>query len=126
MALESDARSCCGGDHPFDSRRVRELFIRYTGPGFERVQHLLEQATEAYLLGLFEASAVVARAALEVLLLERWDAKYKEPAPGGETGERLKLLVAAAAQRGVITEPQKSLAVSVKQAGDSAAHGGGG
>jgi len=88
------------------------------------VQHLLEQATEAYLFGLFEASAVVARAALEVALVGRWDAKHKGPAPGAQTGERLKLLVAAAAQRGVITEPQRSLAVRVKQAGDNAAHGG--
>jgi hypothetical protein len=100
------------------------VFLRYTGPGFDRIQHLLEQATEAYLLELFEASAVVARAALEVALVERWDARQREPAPGGQTGERLKLLVAVAAQRGVITESQRGLAVRVKQAGDSAAHGG--
>ena len=56
------------------------------------VQHLLEQATEAYLFGLFEAGAVVARAALEVALVGRWDAKHKGPAPGAQTGERLKLL----------------------------------
>jgi hypothetical protein len=96
------------------------IFLRHTGPGFDRVRHLLRQATEAYLLGLFEASAVVGRASLESALAERWDAR--QPLPGGQTG-RLALLILACAQGKVITETQTRLAGRVKQAGDRAAHG---
>lgn len=100
------------------------VFMRFGGPGLDRVRHLQEQATETYLLGLFEASAVVGRAALEAALVDRWGAKHRDPVPGGGTGEGLQLLVAAAAQRGVITAAQRSLVIRVKQAGDRAARGG--
>jgi len=100
------------------------VFMRYGGPRFDRLRHLLEQAAEAFLLGLFEASAVLGRAALQVALEDRWDARYGGHAPGGQTTEGMGTLIDVAFARGIITDDQRRLALTVKRAGDSAAHGG--
>lgn len=94
------------------------VFIRREGPGFDRVRHLLEQAGEAYLFGLFESSAVMSRAALEVAVVERWVATRKEPVPKEQ-------LIGTALQAGVVAQAQRKLVLTVKKVGDDAAHGGG-
>lgn len=87
------------------------------------MQHYLEQAAICYLLGLFEASAVVGRTAVAVALGARWQAKKARPAPGPRTGEFLRGLIESSVVEKVITMDQKQMALKVQPAGDDAAHG---
>ncbi len=99
------------------------VFIRHSGPSFDRVRNLVEQAGEAYLLGLFEASAALGRAAVEVALVERWAARRREPVSGEGSRERWKQLVEVGLQGAAVAETQRNRVMTVKKAGDAAAHG---
>jgi hypothetical protein len=98
------------------------VFIRRTGPEFVHIRSLVEQAGEAYVLGLFEASAVVGRAALEVTLVDRWRATRREPPPREGTPERWRILLDAAVPSAARAEVER-WALVVKKVGDAAAHG---
>lgn len=99
------------------------VLLRVTPQGSYPVRHYLEQAVTCYLLGLSEASGVLARTTLEVLLRDRLDAKTRRPLNIQETGEFLRTLIESAADQRILTADERSAAIRVKKTGDDAAHG---
>ncbi len=104
------------------SSRLREtpsILLKKTPPGEWRTY--LMEATRCYLYGLFQACAILSRAALHAALLARLEARGQRIVPA--TKEEFAHVIRLASEVGILKPEDIPKANQVRESGGNAAHG---